>query len=305
MQTPTDLWCVELMVPTSAVLVFQSALEQVGKTVFAITKMNKNSNHTFCFLSALCYELPERATLATLFSVAAAATGVPDTDFTITRVKNRDWLAENLATFSPFVIGRFYIYGEHISKPPPFATVSLLVDATAVFGSGEHKSTQGCLLALDRLARKRRFYSSLDMGCGTGILGLAVAKLWHAHVCAVDIDPLAVRIAAFNARRNGVRRYIHTLHSNGFAAAAIHNKSFDLILSNILVRPLIRMAYNLARVLQPGGYAVLSGLLAHQEQTVLHTYRVQGLVLEHRIILSEWLTLILRKPLKNKSLHVS
>ncbi|VBB68531.1 Ribosomal protein L11 methyltransferase [invertebrate metagenome] len=297
-QESEGCWCVELVAPAAAVPAFACALEQVGEAVLIFAVTADHSDHGLWRLSTLSRDLPNRAVLTALLAVTAAATGmVVEPAFTITRVEACDWAAHNLATFPPLTVGRFYIYGGHVAISPPVATIPLLVEATAAFGSGEHPSTQGCLLALERLARKLNFQRCLDIGCGTGILSLAAAKLWHTPVCAVDIEPSAVRVTAYNARRNGVHRLLRTLKSDGLTmAAAICRRPVDLILANILARPLARMARDVARTLQPGGRVVLSGLLIRQQQMILAIYRAHGLTLEQRILLFPWLTLILRKP---------
>ncbi|KAF0138820.1 MAG: ribosomal protein L11 methyltransferase, partial [Rhodospirillaceae bacterium] len=226
-----DVWRIELTAAAAAVPAFEAALDQVGEAVLTFTTVDA----AFWRLSAFCRGPPDRTMLAALLAVTAAAAGVAEPAFTIERVKARDWVAETLSTFPPLRVGRFYIHGMHVTTPPPAAVVSLLVDATMAFGSGEHQSTQGCLLAMDRLARGQCFHRVLDMGCGTGILGLAAAKVWRASVLAVDVDPSAVRVTAFNAHRNGVHRLMHAVAGNGFATRR-HPQAelFDLILANIL-----------------------------------------------------------------------
>jgi ribosomal protein L11 methyltransferase len=153
----------------------------------------------------------------------------------------------------------------------------------------------GCLLALDRLARHRRFCRPLDLGTGTGLLAITMAKVWRAPVAAGHIDPLAVRIANANARANSVGPLTRAIAANGLAPAALRKRApFDLICANILARPLRRMAVPISLALAPGGRIVLSGLLVRQEAGVLAAYRSVGRVLERRIQLGPWSTLIVR-----------
>ncbi|MGH6979877.1 MAG: 50S ribosomal protein L11 methyltransferase, partial [Stellaceae bacterium] len=162
--------------------------------------------------------------------------------------------------------------------------------ATA-FGTGEHATTRGCLLATDHVKRPPR--RILDMGCGTGILAIAAAKLWHRDVLATDIDPESVRVTRVNAKVNGVANAVRAEISPGYRHREIARRApFNLVLANILARPLMDMAPDLARVLAPGGMAVLSGLLARQEAAVLAAHRAQGLYLVTRIALEGWHTLV-------------
>ncbi len=134
------------------------------------------------------------------------------------------------------------------------------------------------------------------MGCGSGILAIAAAKTWGARVIAADVDARAVRVAAGNARANGVARLVHAVASDGYRDMAVRRTApYDLIVANILARPLMRMAPDLARRLAPGGVAVLSGLLARQERAVIGAHRAHGLALARRIALGGWHTLVLAR----------
>src|SRR5438874_6658029 len=119
------------------------------------------------------------------------------------RLPERDWLAENRRDFPPQRIGRFFIHGSHWHGAAPASSIAIEIDAATAFGTGEHPSTQGCLLALEHLARRRRFRRPLDIGTGSGILAIAAAKRLHRAVLASDNDCAAVRVAAHHARRNG------------------------------------------------------------------------------------------------------
>ncbi len=234
---------------------------------------------------------------------AIAPSGVPKaglplcmSTFVVKPVEARDWVAENRASFQPIRAGRFFIHPTFYEGRPPAGAQSIALDAATAFGSGSHGTTKGCLLALDRIARRRRPRRILDMGCGSGILAIAMAKAWKRPVLAVDIDDEAVRVTAENARRNGVGNYVNTGAGPGFAAPIMQGKrDFDLIVANILARPLIAMAPSLARALSPGGEVVLSGLLTHQENQIVAAYRAQGLALVRRDRIDNWSTLVLKQ----------
>jgi len=228
-------------------------------------------------------------------ALAAAAAGGTLAETGEERLAARDWLAENQLSFPPLRIGRFFIYGSHHPGGVPAGAIGIAVDAATAFGTGEHPSTHGCLLALERLARRQRFRKPLDIGTGTGILSIAAAKLLHRKVLAGDIDPTAICVARHNAARNGVTGLVQSRRAPGYRDRSIGRSGYDLILSNILARPLAVMAADLSRRLAPGGRAVLSGLLRWQEPIVLAPHRGCGIVLDHRLVIDGWSTLVMRR----------
>jgi len=234
------------------------------------------------------------AALQVRLALAAAAAGGRLIEITEERLGERDWLAENRRAFPPLRLGCFFIHGSHWRGRPPAGTIAIEIDAATAFGTGEHQSTAGCLLALDRLARCRRFERPLDIGTGSGILAIAAAKRLHRNVLASDIDPEAVRVAAHHLRRNGLAQRVRVLAAPGYQSRALCGARYDLIFANILARPLARMARDLSRVIAPGGVAVLAGLLERQERFVLAAHRAQGLVLWRRLKIDGWSTLVLR-----------
>lgn len=214
---------------------------------------------------------------------------------TLDRVPPRDWLAEVERQSSPVVAGRFLVHGRHDRGRWPAGGWAIEIDPGRAFGTGRHDSTRGCLLALDRLARRRRIRRSLDLGCGSGILAIAAIKLWRAPTLASDIDPLAAAETLRNARANAARPWLRTLTANGFRHAVLMRCRHDLIVANILAGPLVKLAPELVRRLAPGGRAVLSGILSRQASGVLAAYLRRGLRLERRLQLGDWPTLVLRR----------
>ena len=132
----------------------------------------------------------------------------------------------------------------------------------------------------------------LDLGTGTGVLAIAAARSLHSHVLATDIDGVSVRAARENMRLNHVSSYVEAIKADG-AASLRRRGPFDLIFANILLRPLQRFATPLAKLLAPGGRIILSGILRSQANAVIAAYH--GLVLERRIEIDGWTTLIMKK----------
>jgi ribosomal protein L11 methyltransferase len=171
----------------------------------------------------------------------------------------------------------------------------LVLDAGLAFGSGEHNSTRGCLMAFEGIAH-RRPRRILDLGCGSAILAMAAAKWLHRPVLATDIEPWSVRIAAQNGVMNGLRNLLSARLADGWRHHRVKTDGpYDLVFANILARPLCAMARDMAGALAPGGTAILAGLLGTQARMVLAAHRRQGMVLERRIDVGPWTTLVLRR----------
>jgi ribosomal protein L11 methyltransferase len=239
--------------------------------------------------------------LSAQLALAAAAEQGTLVEIGEEKLPDRDWLAENQLAFPPLRIGRFFIYGSHHRGGVPSGAIGIMLDAATAFGTGEHPSTRACLMALEGLAKRRRFRHPLDIGAGTGILAIAAAKLLKRRVLASDIDCGAVRVARHNIGRNGGPSMVRVRRAAGYRDRAIRKSRYDLILSNILARPLALMARDLAGALAPGGRAVLSGLLRRQEPIVLVPHRGCGIVLERRLVIDGWSTLVLRARSRSKS----
>lgn len=208
-----------------------------------------------------------------------------------------DWVKQVQKDFPPFTMGRFYVHGSHAKEAIPKNQFPLLIDAAAAFGTGEHATTAGCLLALVREHRLRGHAPEiLDMGCGTAILGIGAAYLWkHARIAAYDNDAVAVEVSAVNLKANRVKSRSIARVSDGYRHAHVRKKKYDIVVANILARPLMKMAKDAVRVMKPGGTLILSGLLNEQENMVLAAHRAQGLFLVKRIRRNNWSILVLKR----------
>lgn len=283
-------WFVELDVTPEAVPVFSDVFDDLAVTVGSA----EVTEHVLWRIEAFFREKPDLPALSVAIELAAAAADLPAPALRLREEPVADWVAETYRRFPPFRVGRFFIHGGHWQGKPPAGSVPLKIEAAVAFGSGEHGSTSGCLLALDRLGRRRVRPRVLDLGCGSGILAIAAAKLWGIAVTASDSDPVAVRTARENAVINGIGRRLTGVVSRGFASARLSGP-YDLILANILARPLTRLARPMAAHLAKGGRTVLSGLLRDQVPLVLQAYRAQGLALERRIVRGDWATLVVKR----------
>ena len=283
-------WQLELVVPRPALAVFEAALTPLSDSLW-----REPAGAAAWRLAALLPARPDRAVLERVLALAAAAAGVAVPEPHLAALPARDWVAEGLKSLGRVVAGRFAVRGSHL--PRQHARIDIVVDAGQAFGTGHHASTAGCLEMLSGLARARRFARPLDMGCGSGILAMAMARLWRVPVLGVDIDPLAVATARRNGARNRLGPWLRLVAGDGYRAPAVRRRApFDLVTANILARPLAEMALALARVLAPGGAAVLAGLLESQEAAVLAAHRAQGLRLRRRCRRDGWSTLLVEKP---------
>ena len=237
---------------------------------------------------------PDATDLAARLAPALDRASARLVDIAVVRVRPDEWARAAELRLPPVQAGRFVVHGSHARDEVPTDAVAIEIDAGLAFGSGEHATTRSCLLAIDRLARRRRFVRVLDVGCGSGVLAIAAAKAWPAEVLGIDNDPIAVRIARANADLNGVGSRVRTVLAEGYAHALVRRRRpFDLILANILADPLIELAPALRASLAPGGHAVLSGLLDRQAEAVVAAHRRQGLRLVGWAQEGPWMALVL------------
>ncbi|MCB1430263.1 MAG: 50S ribosomal protein L11 methyltransferase, partial [Nitratireductor sp.] len=162
--------------------------------------------------------------------------------------------------------------------------------------TGHHGTTAGCLDMLGLCLKENRYSRALDLGTGSGVLAIAVARSLPARILATDIDPVAVDVARQNCRLNGVASRIRCETAPGFAHRAFREEGpFDLVIANILAGPLQALARDLAANCAPGATVILSGLLPHQRARIVATYRLHGLDFVKAHIRDNWLVLVLRK----------
>jgi ribosomal protein L11 methyltransferase len=231
--------------------------------------------------------LPDQAGLALLAMMHGAA------DFAVSRIEDKDWVAQVRRELHPVEAGRFTVHGGHDSHRVGLHRIGLKIEAAMAFGTGHHGTTRGCLILIDRLGRRGwRPRRVADIGCGTGVLAMAAAKLWRVPCVATDIDPVAWATVRENARANGVGPWMRSGCAPGFRHQALRDGApYDLVLANILAGPLKRLAPDIARHLEPGGQAILAGLLNRQIPGVEAVFRGHGLLAAERIRLGDWTSL--------------
>lgn len=240
-----------------------------------------------------------RQTLAVLLGIAPDEAG----DIALEDVPDLNWVALSQAALPPVTAGRFSVHGSHDRHRVPQGPGAILIEAGEAFGTAHHATTYGCLTALDRLTRRHAFRDVLDLGCGSGVLAIAVARaLPTARLIATDLDAPSIAVARENARVNRCAGRIAFHVASGLDHPHLRNARFDLVVANILADPLINLSRDIARSVRPGGALVLSGLLVHQAPAVIAAYRAAGFHLTHHARIHEWSTLELRRnsPFQNQ-----
>lgn len=209
--------------------------------------------------------------------------------------ENTNWVAESLTALAPIQAGRFFLHGHHDAQKCPAYAIPLEIDANLAFGTGHHGTTKGCLIAIDKVLKTKHFNNVIDLGTGTGLLAIAAAKVLKKPVIATDIDPVATYITAENANINNVPNLILPVIAMGFNHPILHkNAPYDLIIANILAKPLTTMAVEIRKNITKDGSLVLSGLLESQANWVSSYFKAQGFIETERTIIDDWGTLVFK-----------
>jgi ribosomal protein L11 methyltransferase len=228
--------------------------------------------------------------------VAAAAGAAAARAASFGRVDEQDWVAASLEGLKPVRAGRFLVHGAHGRDAVKANDIAIEIEAALAFGTGHHGSTRGCLHMLDLVARKRRPRAILDLGTGSGVLAIAAAKLFKRKIHAGDIDSVCVQAAGANAIRNRVASFVRPVRAEGVAHPVLRaGGPYDLVLANILARPLRDLALEIAKVVAPDAEIILSGFIGRDVPGVAAAYRIQGTALARRIDIDGWATLLMRR----------
>ncbi len=243
-------------------------------------------------LDAFCHDNEDAEACATIIE-----TDAPGLSASCEALEDKDWVAESLKGLPAVVAGPYYVAGAHELGRLNSGKIPVWIEAGPAFGTGHHGTTKGCLEALARINRRHPIGKVLDIGTGSGVLAIAAMKSGGTLALASDIDAESVRIAKINAHNNRMDRRLHLFTANGARNSFIQKTGpYDLVMANILARPLIGLSKDLTALTRHGGHIILSGLLRHQEPLVRLAFSGRGLTLIERTRLGAWSTLVFRKP---------
>jgi ribosomal protein L11 methyltransferase len=229
------------------------------------------------------------------FGSQLADAGVKVTSIAVETIPDADWVSETQKALPPVRAGRFTIHGSH-DRARVVSQWAIEIDAGRAFGTAHHGTTRGCLLELDRLCSEVEPSGVLDLGTGSGVLAIAAAKAFshRPRIAAVDLDPIAIEVARENCRKNGAANIRLFVGEGTKPHLAYESAPFDIVMANILAKPLLKLAPRLRALTQVGGILILSGLLSAQAREILARYRSTGFRLVRRRNLEGWATLTLR-----------
>ncbi|MCV0428290.1 MAG: 50S ribosomal protein L11 methyltransferase [Roseibium sp.] len=269
--------------------VLERAFEDEG---YPVTVYEATPNGKIWAAEILLFDVdPEEAAAQVRDRVGADAFAAP---LDAEELPDINWVEKSLEGLKPVQAGRFMVHGGHDRDKVPPGAIGLEIEAALAFGTGHHGTTAGCLEEIDRLLSLREYDSILDLGTGTGVLAIAAALKARQVVLATDIDPIATKTALENASLNGARHLVRGFTANGMEDRRFRLYGpFDLVIANILARPLMKMSKSVGEHMAQTATLVLSGLRVEDGPRILFAYRCQGFVLDRRREKDGWLTLTL------------
>lgn len=270
------------------------ALEDLDPTPYGVGVFELEDGSGLWEVGAYFHENPDEIALDLLAAVHGAK------PFVVSELPEADWVAHVRRQLAPVEAGRFYLYGSHDADTVPDGVDPLLIEASMAFGTGHHGTTLGCLRAFDRLLTEGLNPCPVaDIGCGTAVLAMAAARIWHdadTPILASDIDPVAIEVADVNLAANDLNDRVETFAATGLDHPRLQTQApFGLIFANILKGPLIELAPAIGQACMAEGFAILSGLLARQADAVYHAYAAEGFTVHASEEIGEWTTFCLRK----------
>jgi ribosomal protein L11 methyltransferase len=229
------------------------------------------------------------AYLTSLEALGFAARATPH----VTPLVDEGWAQAWREHFRAIAVGRRLVVA------PPWETVesrpdrvAIIIDPGRAFGTGQHATTAGCLEALESLADAQGLGRVLDIGTGSGVLGIAAARLGATSVLAIDSDPDAVAAAETNAELNGVSDRVRAVVAD---AATAGTDAVPLVLANLLAAAHASLAARYPDLVGPGGHLVLGGILEHEAAAVADAVRAHGFLPVWQSTIDGWTTLVLRR----------
>jgi ribosomal protein L11 methyltransferase len=208
-------------------------------------------------------------------------------------LRNRNWNSAWRRFFSPQRVGQEFIVAPPWAKLPRLGRRHLIViEPGMAFGTGTHATTRGCMEFIERVARSldKKQFTALDVGTGSGILAIALAKLGARKVWAVDNDPVALNVAKENIRYNAVQK-------NVFCSAGPLNRlrTFPIVVANLTAETISTLAESLSKRVSAGGYLILSGILRLKTEQLVRDFGSAGFRLIKLKEEKEWATLLLKR----------
>jgi len=220
-----------------------------------------------------------------LVSLAGTLSGSIEMHYQLEEKENKDWIKNYQDSIEPIEAGKFYIFPSWYE--PKADLINIKIDPALAFGSGHHATTFSCLTAISEYIQSED--SVIDVGCGSGILGLACKKL-GASVELCDTDPLSVESCKENFKLN--EESYDKLWEGSIDKA---EGTYDVVIANIIADVLRFIAKDLKAATKEGGYLILSGILDKKEELVKKSFT--DMTLEKRTLKDEWVTLIYKKEI--------
>lgn len=289
----SDLWLTEIIIPKIHADAFMDGFEDF------VDSMSCFEDESDDIWKVMLYnqEKPEEAKLKAQVEALAVMCGIETPEFTTSILEQTDWVAKSQEDFKPVATNKFFIHPSWKRDEKPSDLESIEIDPQQAFGTGGHETTKGCVLAIEKLSNEHKFANILDMGCGSGILAIAAAKLQNgAFIMAADNDDKCIEISKKNFTINNISNENKIILSDGYNSEPVKNKApYDLIIANILAAPLIELAPDAETNLAKGGLLILAGLLKTQAAGVIKAHEKTGLKLIEQNDYNDWSVLLLEK----------
>ncbi len=228
--------------------------------------------------------LPEiRRDIEDMSAACGGALPLGSLEMTCRAVEGDDWIEIWRKHFRPIHIGRIVVVPEWIEYERQPGEEVVLLDNNMAFGTGEHETTSMCVELLQKFITPQSV--CIDVGCGSGILGISAIKLGAKFAYLTDIDTVAVKSARHNCALNGVDKSVQVAHSDLLDESSVKG---DIMLANITADVLERLAPSIPKNLKAGGALILSGIIDQKLQGVINAYAAQGLTLKEKVKKGEW-----------------
>jgi ribosomal protein L11 methyltransferase len=214
-------------------------------------------------------------------------------------LKDRNWNSAWRRFFHPQRVGQKFLITPPWVKPQRIGLRQLImIEPGMAFGTGTHATTRGCIEYIEKVAASFRgsAFNALDVGTGSGILSIALAKLGAQPVLAIDNDPLALKVASENLALNGVEGKVRLSDINLNRV----RKTFSVVVANLTAETILNLARRLETKVSPRGSLILSGIFQAQADAVAARFERSGFTVVRRKRDKEWMTLLLRRKTRSK-----